>query len=259
MEIVITYLSNEGFESFTEKKKVLKAYIPKDNYKESQLVCLTEFKNHISDYSIQTIKDQNWNAEWEKHFDPVYVGDSLAILAPFHNQDITHQLKIIIQPQMSFGTGHHQTTWLASKRMLTLALKGAKVLDMGTGTGVLAILAEKLGAASIFAPDIDEWSYRNAIENCQLNNCSIVDVALGTHLLIANKQFDVIIANINKNVLLAQFEQYALSSIVGTKLLISGFFTTDINDLVLAAKKHGFIFEKEFSKDEWALLEFVKQ
>ena len=258
-EIVTTYLSAENFESFTEEKNELKAYIPKAGFSEEKLACLKKFEAYIENYKLKTIEDRNWNAEWEKNFDPVYVGDQLAILAPFHDQNIPHLLKVLIQPQMSFGTGHHQTTWLAAQNLLNMDLRGKEVLDMGTGTGVLAILAEKLGANSIFAPDIDEWSYNNALENCKLNNCSRVEVALGTDQLLDGKTFDVLIANINKNILLEQFQSYSNAAVSGAKLLISGFFTTDVRELTDAAEKYGFIFEKEYSKDEWALVALIKK
>ncbi len=257
-EIVVTYLSDLEYESFTESQSNLSAYIQESLFDEEKLTFLEEFKAHIKGYSHKVIQDRNWNEEWEKNFDPVYVGEELAILAPFHDANTPHQLKIFIKPQMSFGTGHHETTWLASKRLLSLDMKGKTVLDMGTGTGILAILAEKLGADKVFAPDIDEWSYHNAIENCDLNNCSKIEVALGTDQLIKNKRFDIIIANINKNILIQQFGSYSEAIHEGGTLLISGFFKTDVSELVEVASKYGFIFEKDYQKDEWALVEFVK-
>lgn len=258
-EIVVTYLADLEFESFVETKTGLKAYIQEELFEETKLDFMSSFEEHVLSMTHNLIADRNWNAEWEKNFDPVFVGDELAILAPFHTEDKAYDYTIRIQPQMSFGTGHHQTTWLASKRLLSLDLKNKRVLDMGTGTGVLAILAEKLGAESVFAPDIDEWSYQNAIENCTLNHCTKVEVALGTDQLIAGKCFDVIIANINKNILIQQFDAYSKAAVSGTVLLISGFFKTDIPDLVEVAKDFGFIFEKEYHKDEWALVELLKQ
>lgn len=257
-EVVLSDLSVIGFDSFVETKTGLECYIEESKFSNDMLLVLDNYKSHINDYSVETIEDKNWNAEWESNFEPVFVEDKLAIIAPFHKGVYPHDLKIIIQPQMSFGTGHHQTTWLASKKMFNLDLKHKRVLDMGTGTGVLAILAEKLGAKYVFAPDIDEWSYKNAKENIALNKCMNIEVALGDHQLLENKQFDVIIANINKNILVQHFPFYAKALKSGGIMLNSGFFTTDKEDLIEAAKKYGFIFESIESKDEWALMEFKK-
>lgn len=259
-EVAMSLLADEGFESFVETNSGLESYIPINNYKESILEVLKPYNDYIDHLEAVKIKDQNWNAEWEKNFDPVFVDDLLVIKAPFHTQEFTQKMSITIQPQMSFGTGHHQTTWLASQRLFDLDLAEKTVLDMGTGTGVLAILAEKLGANKIYAPDIDEWSFNNAIENVALNNCSKVEVALGTDQLIQDKKevFDVIIANINKNILIQQFPSYANSIKPNGVLLISGFFETDKDDLVQAAQTHGFEFNHMWTKEGWALIELAK-
>lgn len=258
-EIFTTYLAENGFESFVQEKEYLKCYISKADFSKENIDFLNDYKEHFKNSEIKEIQDKNWNAEWEKNFDPVFVGDDLAILAPFHKSIKKVGNTILIQPQMSFGTGHHQTTWLASKRLLSLNLKDKTVLDMGTGTGVLAILSEKLGAKSVFAPDIDIWSFNNAKENLTLNNCSKIEVELGGKETILNKKFDVLIANINKNILIDQFESLSNSSNSKSTLLISGFFSTDVDDLKLEAEKFGFIFEEVYSKDEWALVEFIKK
>ena len=159
---------------------------------------------------------------------------------------------------MSFGTGHHQTTWLISKRLLELDLQDKEVMDMGTGTGVLAILAEKLGAKNILAPDIDEWSYQNALENSQRNNCKELEVLHGGHELVGDRTFDLVIANINKNILIENFSVYSNAVKPQGTLILSGFFKTDKEDLVTCATKYGFVFEVELSKDEWSMLEFKR-
>jgi len=257
-EIVLSDLAVVGFDSFIETKTGLECYIAEDKFTKDMLYSLSNHKEQINNYSIETIEDKNWNAEWESNFEPVFVEDKLAIIAPFHHGTYNHQIKIIIQPQMSFGTGHHQTTWLASKKMFDLDLKGKSVLDMGTGTGVLAILVEKLGANYIFAPDIDEWSYNNALENISLNKCMNIEVALGDDSLLQGKEFDIIIANINKNILIQHYPAYSKALKKGGIMLNSGFFTTDKQDLIDEAKKYGFIFESIDSKDEWALMTFIK-
>jgi ribosomal protein L11 methyltransferase len=258
-EVVLSDLANAGFESFVETNEGLNCYISEQDYTVDMLLILNTYDEHIKSFDIKKIKDKNWNAEWEKNFDPVFVEDKLAIVAPFHTDKYEHQLIVKIQPQMSFGTGHHQTTWLASKKLFNLNVKGKRILDMGTGTGVLAIIAEKLGAEYVFAPDIDEWSFNNANENSALNNCSKIEVALGGDELLDGKQFDIIIANINKNILIQHFPVYAKALVSGGTMLNSGFFTTDKDDLVEEAEKVGFVFESIESKDEWAMLEFVKK
>lgn len=254
-DIMIAFLEQKGFDGFVETKTGLKSYISELAFKELNL---NEIETHqgVSSITHNIIEDQNWNAKWEENFDPVFVEDKLVIRAPFHPEDLNAQMVITIQPQMSFGTGHHQTTWLISKKLFDLELTDQDVLDMGTGTGVLAILAEKLGANSIFAPDIDEWSFRNAQENVALNNCKKIEVELGDHQTIAGKRFDTIIANINKNVLIEHFSVYSESIKPGGKMLISGFFETDRSDLEKAALEHGFIFEDIETKDEWAMMQF---
>jgi ribosomal protein L11 methyltransferase len=253
-DILVSNLAEKGFESFVETKTGLQSYIVENEFSENMLSDLSTFEA-ITDFTHKTIQDKNWNAEWEKNFDPVYVDDKLAIVAPFHQGEFSQEMVITIQPQMSFGTGHHQTTWLMSRRLFDLDLKNKRVLDMGTGTGILAVLAEKLGAAEIFAPDIDEWSYRNAQENVALNQCTNVTIGHGDHTLLKGKTFDLIIANINKNILVSHFEHYAAALENNGLLLISGFFETDKADLVEHAKQFGFIFERIDTKDEWALIQ----
>ena len=254
-EVVLSVLVENGYESFVETKTGLQGYIVESNFKDEMIQKINQYKNVINIES-KLIKDQNWNAKWEENFDPVFVDDLLAIVAPFHKDTYEHKVVINIQPKMSFGTGHHQTTWLMSKRLFNLSLDDVSLLDMGTGTGVLAILAEKLGAKEVYAPDIDIWSFENAIENIAMNNCSNIDVAHGGHSLIENKSFDIVLANINKNILIEHFSVYSKVLNPKGKLLISGFFETDKDQLVNEAKKHGFIFEEIFVKEGWALLEF---
>lgn len=256
-EILIAELAESGFESFVETNSGFSGYIPAESYKPE---LMTEILQHdqIVVSSLQEIEEQNWNAEWEKNFDPVFVEKKLAIIAPFHEYPSDFEKVITIMPKMSFGTGHHQTTWLMSKALFDLELREKDVLDMGTGTGILAILAEKLGAESVFAPDIDEWSYLNAIENCDSNGCSKIQVVKGGAETLTEKFFHIILANINKNVLVQQFSVYSTSLKSNGKLLISGFFETDKEELVEQALKHGFVFEKIDAREGWALIHFRK-
>lgn len=255
-DVLIGLLDKEGFDSFVETKSGLKSYTTEKHFKTLDLDFVKTIEG-VNSVEVSTIEDQNWNAKWEENFDPVLVEDKLVIRAPFHDQAFSQKMEVVIQPQMSFGTGHHQTTWLISKRLFELDLLGKEVLDMGTGTGVLAIIAEKLGAKKIFAPDIDEWSYNNAIENSELNNCEKIEIALGDDKLLQGKTFDILIANINKNILFKHFSVYSDCLKKGGKMLISGFFETDSEDLRQEAAKHGFIFEQTFTKDEWAMMQFT--
>jgi ribosomal protein L11 methyltransferase len=257
-DILIAELAEHGFESFVETKTGFQGYIPETLFKPGMIEPLLDGKPVLSRQLVE-IAEQNWNAEWEKNFDPVFVEDKLAIVAPFHEVKGSFKQVITITPKMSFGTGHHQTTWMMSRQLFDLDLAGKHVLDMGTGTGVLAILAEKLGAAYIFAPDIDQWSYENAVENCRQNKCGHVEAVHGGHELLAGKFFHIILANINKNVLVQHFSVYSTSLNSGGLLLISGFFETDRDDLVREAAKHGFIFDQLITKEGWALIQFIKK
>ncbi|MBN4072764.1 50S ribosomal protein L11 methyltransferase [Crocinitomix catalasitica] len=254
-EIAISILDQKNFESFIETKTGLKGYIPKDQFRD-QFLSEIEAWESCEKWTKVLIEDRNWNEVWESQYDPVLINDKLAIIAPFHMGEFDQKLKIIIQPQMSFGTGHHQTTYLASRRLSDLDLVDKKVLDMGTGTGVLAIVAEKLGAAFVYAVDIDKWAVENALQNAELNNCQKIEMALGGHELLEGMKFDLLIANINKNILIEHFSVYSKVLNLGGKLLISGFFETDKNELVDQAKLNNFEFIGYFVKDEWALIEF---
>lgn len=256
-EIFIAELAEIGFESFVETNNGVLSYIQESNFSQEMIDKIIQHPE-VLNHELKLIEEQNWNHEWEKNFDPVYIDNKLAIVAPFHNRPENFEQVIVIEPKMSFGTGHHQTTRLMSLALFDMDLKNQTILDMGTGTGVLAILAEKLGAKKITAIDIDEWSYQNTIENCQKNDCTIVETFHGGAELIAGNHFNIILANINKNVLIKQFSVYSSALNIEGKLLISGFFITDKDQLVNEAAKHGFNFVKSDQMDEWALLHFIK-
>lgn len=256
-DILIAELAECGFESFVETNSGFTGYIPESLYKPDMFKTLLQ-NEFVENYDVKKIESQNWNQTWEENFEPVYVEKKVAIIAPFHDYPEGFGQVITIMPKMSFGTGHHQTTWLMSNALFDLDLKDKAVLDMGTGTGILAILAEKLGAASVFATDIDLWSYENAQENCATNACKKIEVVLGGDEHLAGKNFHIILANINKNVLIQHFSVYSASLYSGGTLLISGFFATDQNQLVQEAEKHGLKFEKIFTREEWALIYLTK-
>jgi ribosomal protein L11 methyltransferase len=260
-EVAIAALSEIGFDSFVELENGVEAYINENEFNERNLEegVLQEIKEHTqTNVFIEKIPFQNWNAVWESDFKPVFVEDKLTIIAPFHDSSLVVGLPIIIQPQMSFGTGHHQTTWMMSKLLLDMNTIPTSILDMGTGTGVLAILAEKLGAKDILAIDIEPWSVENTIENAERNSCKNIKSLCGDIDLIEGKKFDLILANINKNILKSHMNQYANALNPGSKLALSGFFESDVEELISFAKLHNFNYHYKLVKETWAALILIK-
>jgi len=257
-EILVAYISECGFDTFDYNALGFNAYVKEEaagsiNFEDLQ------FDDFVYTYAIEKIPITNWNEEWEKNFDPIFVDDLLLIRAPFHKgvKDVANE--IIIMPKMSFGTGHHQTTRLMCKEMFALDLKHKSVLDMGCGTGILAILAKKRGATRVLGIDIDEWSVENSIENCVVNNCTDIKMLKGNvNLLVDQKPFDVILANINKNILKADVPLYSKQLVAGGKLLLSGFFTTDAGELQELTVKNNLFFVSMRHENEWATMVFEK-
>lgn len=261
-EVITQELAEIDFESFTEENQKLQAYISANNFKEDILNKLIEAyteKNVKITTSKHIIPAQNWNAVWESDYQPVEIGKELIIRAPFHPEDNSFAISVEIQPQMSFGTGHHQTTYLLSQVILNLDLKGKSVLDVGTGTGVLGILASKLGATNVFGTDIEEGAVENAIENCERNRITNFSIVKGDIDVVPRNQYDVIFANINKNVLLKHMEAYSNLIIDNGLLLLSGFFETDIQSITDKAKLHCFDVIEILNKEKWAVLKLKKQ
>lgn len=262
-EILISWLSEEGCNAFEETKTGVTAYASMDDVDQNEL------KQKISEWGGEhevelSLKDEviphkNWNAEWESDFQSVEVEDFLTILAPFHDKKDKKGMLVEIQPQMSFGTGHHQTTWMMSKALFEMKSMPERVLDMGTGTGILAVVAEKLGAPDILAIDIEEWSAENTRENAIRNNCTKIETLHGDIDLIQNRKFGLILANINKNVLKSQFEAYAEGLEVGGRIVISGFFETDVEDMLSFAENLNFELEKKWNKETWAALQLKRK
>lgn len=262
-DILVAELSENGFDAFEDSPQGIVAYGPEDkiNLKEIKTNFIDTKKSQVSELNMveELIPFKNWNADWEKGFEPVFVEDRLTILAPFHDKKVAKGIVVEIQPQMSFGTGHHQTTWLMSKGLLDKKMLPNRVLDMGAGTGVLAILAEKLGAKEIVAIEIEDWSVMNAQENVERNQCKQITCLCGGEEQIGSKQFNLILANINKNVLKAQMNTYFKALEKGGSLMISGFFESDVAEMVAFAENCGFIFAKKDVKETWAMLEFIKR
>lgn len=259
-DILVAELSELGFDSFVDTDEGILAYAPAEIDLEDVLAKTSVSGDNDGTFSTshQIIPHQNWNEKWESDFHPVFVEDYATILAPFHNEEDAKGMKVIIQPQMSFGTGHHQTTWMMTKALFELDSIPKTVLDMGTGTGVLAIVAENLGAERILAIDIEDWSAENAELNSKTNNCNHIEVKCGDIDLVGEEQFGLIIANINKNILKSHMSAYASALNPGGILLLSGFFDSDVEELTACAENFGLIQTKVFGKDEWAAIQLSK-
>ena len=260
-DILIAELSEIGFESFVETDTGVEAYIQSKEFHEQNLTKLKILTNSDFEiaYSTKTIADQNWNEEWEKSFNLINVENRCCIRAPFHNKIDNIEYDIIIDPKMSFGTGHHETTYLMMKRLLNMNLEGKNVLDMGCGTGVLAILAKMKHAAYVEAIDIDEWAYNNTLENIRNNNCGDIEVKKGGAELIMPDNFDILIANINRNILLNDMNEYAAGLRKEGELLLSGFFSTDQQVLMETASEFGLELIAKESKNDWTMLHLIKK
>lgn len=258
-EILYAELGELPFESFEETEKGLEAYIPSSDFKEDLIenLMIKGLPNQLVKIEKETIKQQNWNAVWESNFEPIIVNDKCIIRAPFHEKSAV-DFDIIISPQMSFGTGHHETTFLISNELFNMDIKDKSLLDMGCGTGVLAIIGSKLGARPIEAIDIEEWAYENTKDNNNLNDVNDMIVLHGDAELLKNKHFDVILANINRNILLNDMATYSSCLNKNGKILFSGFYETDVPVIQKAAEENGLIFEKIEVKNNWAMALFTK-
>jgi ribosomal protein L11 methyltransferase len=257
-DILIALLADFGFESFTQNETNLDAYI-QDELENESLVKDLNFEDFTFSYTRTEIPKTNWNEEWEKNFSPVYVDDLVCIRAHFHDKSNIVKHDIVITPKMSFGTGHHDTTWLVSKIMFSLDFKNKSVLDMGCGTGILAILAKQLGATKLLGIDIDDWSIENSIENAEINDCSEIEFKKGdANLLPKQETFDIILANINKNILKQDLPNYFLCLKKDGHLLLSGFFQADVEELKNLAQAIGFEFIESYQKNEWAVIKLKK-
>lgn len=259
VDILIAQLGELDFESFSETDEGLQAYILEAQDKDDLLENLQILKN--SEFTISHTKSRiepiNWNAEWEQNFEPIEVDGKCAVRAPFHPKTNV-EYDIVIEPKMSFGTGHHATTHLMIKHLLKLNLQKKKVLDMGCGTGILAILAAMRGAKAVDAIDNDRWCYENALENVERNGTSQVTVKHGDATLLGGTGYDVIIANINRNILMADIPTYANYLNETGILLLSGFYTEDIPALTEVCNPQGINFIMNFEKNNWVACKFVK-
>ncbi|GLU44018.1 50S ribosomal protein L11 methyltransferase [Allomuricauda sp. NBRC 101325] len=257
-DILIAELGELGFESFVENETGVLAYILKSEWKEANLNHLFVLQNpnfNIS-WTTKEIEQQNWNAEWERNFHPIIVGDRCMVRAPFH-EAIEVDFDIVIEPKMSFGTGHHETTHMMLQHILDNDFEGKSVLDMGCGTGVLAILAKMKGAGETEAIDIDEWCFLNTEENVERNNCSDIKAMQGDASLLGDRTYDVILANINRNILLEDIPVYAKCLNKGGSLFLSGFYLEDLDVISAKCAAHGLEFEKKMEKNRWVSAKYV--
>ncbi len=258
-EILIAELGAVGFESFVENENGVTGYIQKEDWNPTLLD--TIFVLNSDEFSIQYLKKEveqtNWNAEWEKNFKPIQVDNLVSIRAPFHeNPHLKYD--IVIVPKMSFGTGHHETTHMMVQHLLALDLEDKKVLDMGCGTGILAIFAEMKGARPTDAIDIDAWCYENSLENIERNNCSHISVIEGDSTLLVNKKYDVIIANINRNILIEDMKIYASCLNENGVLLLSGFYKEDISIIDAEVSQYNLKLETFIERNNWVALKYNK-
>lgn len=259
VEILIAELGYAGFESFVETEEGVTAYIQKEEYNETILEdihVLTSEEFEIT-YTSEEIEQTNWNEEWEKNFNPIVVDDKCSVRAPFHEKPNT-DFDIIIEPKMSFGTGHHETTHMMIQHILKNEFADKSVLDMGCGTGVLAILAEMKGAKPIDAIDYDNWCYLNSLENVERNNAKHITVLEGDANLLPGRHYDIVIANINRNILLNDLKTYTDTLNANGIMFLSGFYNDDIPIIEAECNKYGLKHVETLERNNWVALKFEK-
>ena len=258
-EILMAELAEVGFDSFVDTPTGIKAYIPKDSWNEQILqdIYLLSNPEFTISYQITEIEQVNWNEEWEKNFSPIVVEDLCTVRANFHPVPNT-RYDIVITPKMSFGTGHHETTYMMLQQLLPLSLEDTKVLDMGCGTGILAIMAALRGARDITAIDIDPWCVENATENVQQNNCSFITIKEGDVSLIAGEQYKLILANINRNILLSDIPAYTQALLPQGLLLVSGFYEEDLPAIKEKCQEVGLTYLSHIERNRWVSAKFQR-
>lgn len=260
-DVLASELVEIGFESFEPTQQGTIAYIQENQFNESTLKqLLAEFPLEVNiEYEIKKIEGKNWNEEWEKnYFEPIIIDNECVIHSSFHKNVPKARYEIIIDPKMSFGTGHHETTSLMISEILGLDLKGKTILDMGCGTSVLAILASMCGAEKILAIDIDDWCTNNSEENIKLNNITNIEIKTGGAELLNGLQFDIILANINRNILLADIEKYSACLSQSGKLIMSGFYKEDISIIEAEANRNDLKLIEFKEKNNWVAIETEK-
>ncbi len=263
-DIFTSMMADAGCDSFMdgENDNELLCYIPVKDYQEETIRNIVEhhgFDGVQVSFSVQAMPDKDWNAEWEAHYEPVLIEGRCHIRAPFHPERPDCEFDILIEPKMSFGTAHHATTAQMVAYLLETDVRGKAVLDMGSGTGVLAILAALKGATPVTAIDNDEWAYRNALENVAHNHCEAIRVLLGDASLLGNDHYDIILANINRNILLNDIPIYAPCLNPGGQLFLSGFYDgNDLEVLRQCCAENGLKYVSHKVKDQWVAARFER-
>lgn len=259
-DMFMELLGTIGFDSFMDTEDGFEAYCQESALDETELDEILRMEQ-FADVSLlkkELIPDQDWNATWEASYDPVIINELCRIRAPFHKVEGTYKYDLVIEPKMSFGTAHHETTSQIIELMLQSEFSGLNVLDMGSGTGVLAILAKKLGSAMTVAIDNDEWAYRNALDNIRLNDENEIVVELGDATSLNDRQFDVILANINRNILLRDMKEYVKSLVENGRIFFSGFYEEDLVLITKEAEHLGLKYVNHVTKNNWTAAVFVK-
>ncbi len=260
-DILTAELAELGFDSFVETDEGLNAYIIESDFSEEAVQALiAKYADQTAiAYEVSSLEKRNWNAEWERDYEPIEVASQVRVRASFHEKDARFRYDIVINPKMSFGTGHHQTTAMMLEQQLALDFAGKTVLDVGSGTGILAILAAKMGAKSVLAFDIEEWAVANAHENAEVNDCPQITVFQGTiENVVPDSNYDIIVANINRNVLLAEIPTYTNFLVRNGYLVVSGFYENDAMDIQQKATETGLSFVTSMTNQEWTSLLFQK-
>jgi len=257
-EILIAELGEKAFESFIETETGISAFIQKDLWTENVLedIFILDSEEFTITHIVEEIDQVNWNEEWEKNFEAIEVDGKCHVRAPFHPKTDA-EFDIVIEPKMSFGTGHHETTHMMIQHLLEMNVEGMKTLDMGCGTAILAILAEMKGAKPIDAIDIDNWCYLNSIENAERNNCKEITVYEGDAALLKDKKYDLIIANINRNILLNDMQAYVDCLNPNGTILFSGFYNEDIPFIDASCTEKGLKYIKKFERNNWVSLKYL--
>lgn len=261
-EILMAEIAEAGFDSFLETEKGFEAYVESEKYDNSIIQAIRKKYDRVQPliFFQDRVQKKNWNEEWEKNLQPIVVDDKCLIRAEFHQVPQRYQYEIVITPKMSFGTGHHQTTYLMVRNQMEMNFNGKRVMDAGCGTGILSIMASKLGAAEVDAFDIDEWSILNATENIATNQCRNIRIRQGKVTDLSwTRPLDIILANINKNILMDEMKHY--SSLLAKKgmLLLSGFYASDIADLTRETSRFGLAEVRRDERETWAALLLQKE
>ncbi|MBN2681869.1 MAG: 50S ribosomal protein L11 methyltransferase [Bacteroidales bacterium] len=261
-DILVSKLIELGFDGFENLENKLLAYIPANLYDEKKI---KEIKFSVDEKPVEIefineeLEEKNWNAVWEENFPYVVIKNKCLIHADFHKIEEDYPFRILIDPKMSFGTGHHETTELVMESMLEMDFSGKNLLDMGSGTGILAILASKMGAKTVLAIDNDKWAYENSLENVKKNNVKNVEILLGDAEILGNQTFEIIIANINRNILLQDLNKYSKVLKEEGLLILSGFYQEDIESIRNEAEKHKLKYDRHFVQKNWVCLHCIKE